>query len=227
MSSWNSRNYKQRYTNIIYKNNVDYSLKSITSSNTELNNDAILLETELNNSVILDRNNNIFYFSNISNDIINCNYNIIYLNNDNINNYIVKGTTLHKSFNYLPDDYKQIYLYSYFMHYYGGYFILDKHNIIKNIDLNLLDNYFIISNKISSLKWFDIVNPLNMAIKSNTIFTLRWLERIHILLDKYYPFIINIKDNFEKNNISKQSLSYSILYPLIIEFNNKIYFIEN
>lgn len=139
----------------------------------------------------------------------NCPYKINFINNDNINEYIIKDYPLHKAFEFLSGIHKFDYLANYISHHYGGIIINIKNTFHWEIwkryldRLNSNNDLFVcsshgngpegITDTVSSgdvnyykKNWKVMYGHIGWIIKPYTLLTECILNENILVLNKYY-----------------------------------------
>lgn len=170
-----------------------------------------------------------------------CPFKINFINNNNINEYILKDYPLHKSFEYLSGIHKFDYFVNYISHYYGGIIIAIKNTFNwtiwkKYIDkLNSDNNLFVcsshgngphgITDTVSSgdinyykKNWKLMYGHIGWIIKPYTLVSECILNENILVLDKYYNQLKNnpaSKGRQSSNNSIVENSNYPLPWAIL------------
>lgn len=122
--------------------------------------------------------------------------NIILINKNNLNEYILDDYPLHPGYQYLSCNHKSDYLRSYFMNFYGGGYLDIKHVTMDN-------NWYECFCKIERNKHIEIIGAkeedsfdftddkilltnIGFICRAHSEFTEKWYKRVQIKMDERY-----------------------------------------
>lgn len=132
--------------------------------------------------------------------------NVIFIDNTNLNDYILKDNPLHPAYQYLSETHKADYLRTYFMHFYGGGYSdiketqctwVNAFNDLQKDDNKWICGYKEVEGGVAygpySDKWEELIGNGCYICKPNTPLTNEWYNEMYSLLDtkleklKLYP----------------------------------------
>lgn len=168
--------------------------------------------------------------------------NVILIDKNNLNNYILPEYPLHPSYQYLSEVHKADYLRTYLMHFYGGGYsdikqttgswkksFEDLYNsdkwIIGYAEINGGNAYTVPSDSYSKL-----IGNCCYICKKNTPLTTEWYNNMINILDnklfelKLYPSK-HPRDCYSSDSkypIGWTEILGNIFHPLILKYNNKV-----